>query len=579
MIRPLSVTGIFLARPLALLIWLVLAASPRLLHGQVKAVPKWGVYEESLASSTQYGNPLQQADLSAVFVSPAGKRHRTYGFWDGGDTWRLRFSPNESGQWTFTTECSDTGNAGLHNRKGTFLVANARQGHRFHEHGPVQVSRDGRYFAHDDGTPFFWLADTAWNGPLKSTDEEWAFYLRTRQRQKFNAVQWVATQWRASPSGDRDGRLAFTGQEAIEINPAYFQQLDRKVQALSDAGFLNVPVLLWAIGGGSNPRINPGFSLPEDQAVRLARYMVARWQAYPTVWILPGDGDYRGEKSMRWKRIGLAVFGNVTHSPVMLHPGGMQWHWKEFHEEKWLGAIGYQSGHGDEENTLRWMLEGPATEDWTKMPHRPFINLEPPYEDHIAYQSKKPHDDASVRRAIYWCLLNTPTAGTSYGAHGVWGWDDGSGPPTDHPGSGTPRPWKEALELPGANQMAHLYDTFSSIDFWRLRPAPVIVVKQPGTTDPAQYIAAAKTDQKDLCVVYVPSVRTVEIKLNALPPSPNITWVNPRTGEQSPAVAVVTSNTCQFPTPAEGDWILLMRTDKQPVADPNQAKTAEQPPQ
>ena len=67
-------------------------------------------------------------------------------------------------------------------------------------------------------------------------------------------------------------------------------------------------------------------------------------------------------------------------------------------------------------------------------------------------------------------------------------------------------------------------------------------------------------------VVYVPEDRTVEVKLDLMPESPTVTWVNPRTGERSPAVAVVTASTCQFPTPAEGDWVLLMTMEKKPAA-------------
>jgi hypothetical protein len=207
---------------------------------------------------------------------------------------------------------------------------------------------------------------------------------------------------------------------------------------------------------------------------------------------------------------------------------------------------------------MRWMTEGPLTVDWTKMPHRPFVNLEPPYENHIAYQSKKPIMPEITRRAMYWTLLNNPTAGITYGGHGVWGWDDGTKPPTDHPSTGTPMPWRKALTMPGAEQIKNLADFFTSIDFARLRPTPVFVVNQPGTATPAHYLAAARTDRKDIMIVYIPEDRTIEIKLDALPPSPNITWISPKTGEKSPAVAVVTANTCQFPTPAEGDWILLM---------------------
>lgn len=526
------------------------------------SVPKWGVFEHSLTSAKSYANPIQDTELKVVFTSPTGARYRTYGFWDGDRTWKIRFSPNQTGEWAWATACSDAANPGLHEQKGRFQAGAPAGATRFSRHGPVSVSRDGRYFTHQDGTPFFLLSDTAWNGALNSTPEEWQTYIAERDRQKFNAVQWVATQWRAAPDGDREGRPAFTGRDAIAVNLAFFQRLDEKVKALNHAGLLSIPVMLWAIGGGANPEVNPGHSLPESQAILLAKYMVARWDAFQGFWILPGDSDYRGDKAERWRRIGRAVFGDIEHDPVTLHPGGMQSYFWEFHDEPWVDFISYQSGHGDDENTLRWIQEGPMTQSWWVLPHKPFVNLEPAYENHIAYQSKKPHTAAGVRNAIYWSLLACPTAGTSYGGHGVWGWDDGTRPPVDHQGSGTPLPWREALKMPAAQQMPHLYDFFTSIDFFRLRPTPGIVVNQPGQTNATQYVAAAKTDRKDLALAYIPGVRTVEIKLDALPPSPNITWFNPRTGERSPAVAVVTASTCQFPTPAEGDWILLMQTEK-----------------
>jgi hypothetical protein len=283
--------------------------------------------------------------------------------------------------------------------------------------------------------------------------------------------------------------------------------------------------------------------------------------------MLGGDSDYRGDKAEKWKRIGRAVFNDIAHAPVTMHPGGMHWVWKEFIEEKWYGYHGYQSGHGDDDRTLKWITEGPLTDDWTKLPHRPFINLEPPYENHIAYQSKKPISPETARRAIYWSLLCAPTAGVTYGGHGIWGWDDGTKPPVDHPGTGVPLPWQKALTMPAAEQMAHLADFFASVDWWKLRPAPVVVVNNPGAQAPAKFIAGAKTDDKELMVVYVPEDRTVEIKLDLMPPSPNVTWFNPRTGEKSPAVAVVTASTCQFPTPAEGDWVLFMKTDKKQGAE------------
>jgi hypothetical protein len=525
-------------------------------------VHQWQVFEAAFKSSSQYDNPAQTVALQVIFKSPSGATRTVDGFWDGGETWRVRFSPFALGEWSYTTSCSETKDNGLNGVSGRFLCDEPAGTNRFYQHGPVLVSLDGRFLQHADGTPFFWLADTAWNGALLSSAEDWSYYIQERTRQKFTAVQWVATQWRASPNGDSEGRLAFTGKEKIVINPAFFQRLDARVMALSQAGLLNAPVMLWAIGGGSNPDINPGCSLPEDQAILLAKYMVARWRAYPVVWILAGDGDYRGSKAERWKHIGQAVFGDRPHAPVVMHPGGMQWILDDFLNEKWLNICGYQSGHGDDDTTLRWLFAGPPAKEWKKEPARPFINLEPPYEGHLAYQSRQPISPLIVRRACYWSLLCAPTAGVSYGGHGVWGWDDGSKPPIDHPSTGVPLPWKKALNMPAAEQMSHLVKFFTDVDYWRLRPAPQMITSQPGQKEPRKYIAAARTEKGDLAVVYVPEDRMVEVRLSAIPPNVDASWFNPQTGERNPVVAVVNADSVQFATPAEGDWLLLMKSKK-----------------
>ena len=524
-------------------------------------VAKWGRFEHSFESSVNYENPIQQATLEVVFTSPGNVTSKVYGFWDGGKTWRVRFSPNMPGEWRWATTCSDTQNKGLHRQSGTFLCTPPVGTGRFEQHGPIRVTRDGFAFEHDDGTPFFWLADTAWNGALLSTPEDWEFYLQTRARQKFTGVQWVTTQWRASPEGDLKGEPAFTGKEKIAVNAEFFRRLDAKADAANKAGLLNVPVLLWAIGGRSADK-NPGAFLPEDQSILLARYMVARWQANAVAWILGGDGHYFGSEGEKWKRIGRAVFNDIAHAPVTMHPQGRHWIWSEFKDEKWIGFIGYQSGHGDSDEALRWLTEGPLTQDWEKEPHHPLINLEPPYEGHLGYESRKPLSDDLVRRTLYWSLLNGPTAGVSYGGHGVWGWDDGTKPPTDHPGTGTPLPWKKALLMPCAEQMTNLVSFFTSIDFSQLRPLPGGVVNNPGKQAARKYVAAARSVKQDLTVVYVPEERTIEILLASLPPSPDVKWFNPRTGENSAAVAVITDTTAQFPTPGEGDWILWMQTQQ-----------------
>lgn len=523
-----------------------------------REVPRWGLFEVSFTAATELDDPFHDVDLFVTFTSPSRRTATVRAFWDGGRRWRVRFSPDEEGAWTYVTRAEPADVEGLHEQMGTFRVGPPSDHNRFAQHGPVRVAQGKTWLEHADGTPFFWLADTAWNGPLKATDDEWDDYLEIRLRQGFSAVQWVTTQWRAAPDGDREGVRAYAGSDRIRIDVEFFQRLDRKVEAIERAGLLNLPVLLWAIGSGSDPSVNPGHALPEDEAARLAQYMIARWQGYPSVWILAGDGDYRGEKATRWQRIGRAVFDGITHAPALMHPGGMQWVLQEFADEPWVGIHGYQSGHGDDEAALRWITSGPPARDWSKGAPRPFINLEPPYENHLAYQSRRPITADAVRRAVYWSLLNAPTAGVSYGGHGVWGWDDGTRPPVDHDRSGVPLPWREALRMPGAEQMRHVVDTFTAIEFWRLRPRPEVLLDQPGVADPAAFVAVSGSVEGDLFVAYTPKSQSLTFHADALPRDAAATWVDPRTGRRSRATAIDRKTLLRFEPPADGDWLLVI---------------------
>jgi hypothetical protein len=528
---------------------------------QALSIPKWQRFERRFKSSFFYSNPLQEVKLVGEFISPSGKVYKTPAFWDGDSTWRIRFSPNEEGRWAYVTQCTDINNSGLHEPNGSFICSGPCGETRFERHGPICLSDNRHFLVHADGNPFLWLADTAWNGPLRSTEEEWEFYLNVRKTQKFNVIQWVAVQWIGAPNGDRYGEMPFIGTDQITINPNVFQRLDKKVEAMNRHGFLSAPVLLWAAewGDPSVMSTNPGLTLPEDQAILLAQYMVARWGAYSIVWILNGDGSYEGSKAERWRRIGRAIFEDSTHAPVCFHPQGMSWVLPEFRNETWLDILGYQSGHSGSPEMWDWIVAGPPATDWTEQPFRPFINLEPVYE-HIADDSGlgyRVFDQHVVRRALYMSLFNAPVAGVSYGGHGVWGWDDGNSPTVGHAGSFVPLQWQKALRMPAAEQMAFLAKLFESIEWWRLRPSPELVASAQWKSKPQPMVRAMRTEAGELGIVYVPEGKGTELCLDRLQSDLPIFWFNPRNGGCIRAIFSEGRSRAQFTTPGPGDWILI----------------------
>lgn len=521
-------------------------------------VPKWRMIEVTLPSPRAFENPIQEARLTASLTSPSGRKVTWNGFWDGGNEWRLRFSPDEVGQWRYELHLQEVGGAHVASASGSFTADKALDETVFDRHGPIQLSSDKRKLVHADGTPFFWLADTAWNGPLRSTSEEWDFYLANRTRQRFTAVQWVATHWRASET-NLEGQRAFNGSEQIAINPEFFQRLDQRLERTTAAGLLNAPVMLWAVGIGANADIDPGYGLPESEAILLARYQVARWAAYPLIWILAGDGKYAGDFAPRWRRIGRATFGDQPHAPVAMHCGGVQWPADDLRDEPWLAILGYQSGHGDDEKARNWIVNGPPATEWNKEPRLFQLNLEPPYENHLGYQSRQPHTPHSVRMAIYWSLLNAPTAGVTYGGHGVWGWDDGTTPPTAHPNTGIPLPWQQALTMPAGEQMAYLADAFTSLAWWTLTPRPSLLLNQPGREDVHKHILVSADDPNDLVVAYTPAGGDIDLDAAIISDSHRATWFNPRTGERQQGEAKIKGNTRTFSTPDGEDWLLILQ--------------------
>ena len=70
-------------------------------------VGRWQQFEAVLENSTVYEDPYRDVTLEATFLWPDGSVLHTWGFYDGGRTWRARYMPDQIGTWQYTLAFSD----------------------------------------------------------------------------------------------------------------------------------------------------------------------------------------------------------------------------------------------------------------------------------------------------------------------------------------------------------------------------------------------------------------------------------------------------------------------------------------
>ena len=497
----------------------VLLALPPMLCVAADApmAPRWKRFEHQFQSEVAYPNP-GRVSLRVVVRSPQGETQVVPGFWDGGKTWRVRVLPGVAGRWSFRTICSDTNNAGLHNRTNEFLCTAGEQGNRWLEHGPLRVAREGTFYEHADRVPLFLAVELAWNATRRDLPREFEMRVRDLARRNINALAW--TIW---PGRDERGEGAFD-PSTEGLNLEFLQRLDTKVDVVTRAGLLNIIAPAWEMRAVSE-------EVSEQQVAMLWEQALARWHANPALWLLAVESSSGGANIGRWRRIAETVFGAGAPAPVIFLPGETQWLWEEFRAEKWITGLGLKSAHLTTDDELQWLFNGPLAVEHQRSPARPILDLLPMTESSSEAM-------ANARHLLWWGLLLNPPAGVS--------WQ--SDPAGEANGVG-------AAALHAAAFMREL-------PFGKLRPAPKLLTTQPGLESPRKFVTVAATEQQNVIVAYVPASPSVQLAASAISARHQGTWFNPRTGKQVLAGGSTVGTNVTYRTPDDGDWVLLLRAER-----------------
>jgi hypothetical protein len=438
--------------------------------------------EWAYASAKQYANPFDEVELDVIFSLPDGQEQRIPAFWAGGSTWRVRYAPPAPGSYKFRTVCSDTGNRDLHDVTGTLNVQAYSGNNTLYRHGFLRVAQDAHHFEHADGTPFFWLGDTWWMGLCKRLGwpDDFETLTADRVRKGYSVVQIVAGLYPDMPAYDPRGanEAGFPWEQNYsQINPAYFDMADVRIQYLVDHGL--VPCIVGCLG----------YFLPLMGVKKMKqhwRYLIARWGAYPAIWCLAGEAtmpfylsktpkqDAETQKH-GWTELARYVRATGQRHPITLHPSKSARDCVD--DPSLIDFDMLQTGHNDRESAPNTIESVRRSLDLT--PKMPVLVGE------VCYEGIQEASRQEVQRYMFWSCLLTGASGHTYGANGIWQVNTPEQPyglsPHGHSWGGPP--WNLAAQLPGSGQLGLGKALLTRYSWWKLEPRPDLVEPRWGKND------------------------------------------------------------------------------------------------
>lgn len=426
-------------------------------------------------------------------------------------------------------------------------------------HGPLRVSEDGRKLVHADGSPSFWLGDTAWHLFHRLDREEAERYLEDRRSKGFNVIQAVVlAEYGGLTVPNPYGATPLEANDPTRPIEAYFQHVDFIVDRAAAKGMYTGLLPTWGDKFNQAWGEGPEIFTPENARI-YGEFLGARYRDRPVIWIMGGDRIPESDRHLAIIRA-MAEGIRTTAGTGMLmtyHPSGSRTSSEWFHHDSWLDFNMFQSSHGEWDMPNYRMTES----DRTLVPVKPVIDGEPRYEDHpVGWDADKGwFGDFDVRQAAYWSVLSG-AAGHTYGDHNIWQmWQPGR-----EPISAARTPWYDALSHPGSHQMGLLRRLFESRPFLLLEPDDSLLPN--GAGEGAGYQVAARASDGSYLMAYTPLGEPLNVALDEIAGDlARAFWFDPRTGEAQEIGTVAAGGVHTFVSPGEAgrgnDWVLVVDSE------------------
>lgn len=582
------------------------------------AVAQHDVVELALGVAPETPSPSGIVDV--VFLDPTGIERVVPAFASRGQ-WRVRYSSPMVGRHRYRVRADKP----LAGAGGELDVDARREPHPLGSHGALHVGDDHRHLEHADGTPFLWLADTWWEGfTRRLTIGEFRHLAAERAEQGFSVVQVVAGLYPEmtpfAPEGE--SRSGWAWHEGFSSpNLEWFDEADERVAELVRQGLVPCIVGAW------------GFYLQHmgvEAMLRHWRELIARWGAYPVVWCLagemsavtheqmmaaatrfapgnlkpsgvagallrqislkasrlvrgrdPGFPDSSGIAKLLglepivsaqvagWNRVArgvrqLEAFGR----PITVHSQPNWPPYRLIEDEALVDFWLLQTGHSATYSLAPSVNQ--VVDALAQTPPKPVIVGEVCYEGILGSSWHE------IQRFLFWSHILSGTAGHTYGAQGVWGFNTaeylgGIG------GRWNERTWQEAAALPGATHVGIGRKILLGLPWEQFEPHPEWVTPHQRAKDRIQPYAAGVPSGARVAYFPVPGLvrdclgfHTIQLR-DLGTGAWEAHFVNPRTGRHEPEFVIhpgpdgsaTLRDGAAGPLPSKEDWLLVL----QPVRD------------
>lgn len=423
-------------------------------------------------------------------------------------------------------------------------------------HGRLKVSENGRYLQHQDGTPFFYMGDTAWELFHRADLEQADMYLENRRRKGFTVVQAVIlAELDGLNTPNVYGEKPLVDNNPETPNEAYFEFVDSIVDRALEKGICIGLLPTWGDKVYAREKIGVGPVVFTPQNARsFGRFLGTRYSRKPNIiWILGGDRPPL-ECEAIWREMAAGLKeGDGSNHLITYHPMGGQTSSAWFHNEDWLDFNLLQSGHGGPDYPNYTMVEA----DYALQPVKPCIDGEPRYEGiPVAFRYENGRQtDYDTRQAAYWAVF-AGAHGHTYGCNDIWQMYG----PGKEPFVWADTYWYDALDFPGAWQMLCLRRLIESRPYFERIPDQALVLKGQG--EGADHVQATRATDGSYLFAYLPSGKAVTMDTGKLSGSRiRAYWYNPREGRASLLGEYDNTGAMEFVPPLAGrgnDWVLVL---------------------